>query len=353
MLTFLAHPLLYTVLIKTRPRRSRLLKKPNSYKGEGMTMKKTIVAALLCSIATVGAGANFDEKDYKICTPHKIIVDDLITEIQALKDQDLVGKIQDLRFQKREKENEIQSIASSAKNARNRAESLESRLHVLSTQMDKLIGAEKRKIAQGQSDIAQGKKDKAHNEMKKSKCKGGLLGTFCRKKYRGRIKDAERKMANGESKIRSAKAAIASFPQEKASLPAKIAKAQAEVTSLQGQLTAARTAKPTVVQLRGKIERLEEQNANLHAEINQMEGQLNQAESILGQCQNMKKLAKAYKVLIKRAEDFKAEPALCDNVDMMLDMADKAFEKKGIRDAHKVVCDIAEIPADDFQVSVQ
>ena len=190
-------------------------------------------------------------------------------------------------------------------------------------------------------------------EKKKSKCKGGLLGTFCRKKYRSRIKDAEQKMSRGQSKINAANSAIANFPKEKAALPAKIAKANAEVSSLQSQLTAARTAKPTVVQLRGKIERLEEQNANLHAEINQMEDELNHAQAVFGQCQNMKKLAKAYKVLKKRAEDFKAEPELCDNVDMMIDMANKPFQKKGIRDAHKIVCDVVEIPADDFQVSVQ
>jgi chromosome segregation ATPase len=189
--------------------------------------------------------------------------------------------------------------------------------------------------------------------MKKGKCKGGLLGTFCRKKYRSRIKDAERKISHGQSKIRNANAAIANFPKEKAALPAKIAKANNEVSSLQGQLTQARTAKPTVVQLRGKIQRLEDQNANLQQEINQIESELSRAEAVHGQCQNMKKLAKAYKVLTKRAQDFKAEPALCDNVDMMLDMADRNFEKKGIRDAHKIVCEMSEIPADDFQVSVQ
>lgn len=318
-----------------------------------MTMKKTIVTALLCSIVTAGAGANFNEKDFNICTPHKIIVDDLVSEIQDLKDQDLIGQIEDLKFEKREKENEINSIASSARNARHRAESLEDRLHVLSTQMGKLQAAEKRKIAQGKSEIEQGKREKLDNERKKGKCKGGLLGTFCRKKYRSRIKDAEKKISRGQHKIKAAQNAIVNLPKEKAALPAKIAKANAEVSSLQSQLTQARTAKPTVVQLRGKIERLEDQNANLHMQIDQLEGELNVAHSTLGQCQNMKKLAKAYKVLKKRAQDFKAEPALCDNVDMMLDMADKAFEKKGIRDAHKIVCEESEVPADDFQVAVQ
>jgi chromosome segregation ATPase len=316
-------------------------------------MKKTIVTALLCSIVTAGAGANFEEKDFKICTPHKIIVDDLVTEIEDLKDQDLIGQIENLKFEKREKENEISAIASSARNARHRAESLEDRLHLLSTQMGKLKADEKRKIAQGKAEIEQGKKDKIHNQRKKDKCKGGLLGTFCRKKYRSRIKDAEKKISRGQQKITTAQNAIVNLPKEKAALPAKIAKANAEVSSLQSQLTQARTAKPTVVQLRGKIERLVEQNANLHMEIDNLEGELSMAQGTLGQCQKMTKLAKAYKVLKKKAQEFKAEPVLCDNVDMMLDMADKAFQKKGIRDAHQIVCEESEVPADDFQVAVQ
>ena len=38
------------------------------------------------------------------------------------------------------------------------------------------------------------------NKRKKDECRGGLLGTFCRDKYRGRIKDAEKKFTQAKAK---------------------------------------------------------------------------------------------------------------------------------------------------------
>ncbi len=313
-------------------------------------MKKTIVTAILCTFVTAGAGANF-QQDFKICSPHKIIVDDIVGEIEELRDQDLNGQIQDLRFQKSEKENEIHSIANSVSSARSRANQLESRLQVLTTKMGQLQKAEKSKIRQAQNEVVAGQKERAHNQMKKDGCKSGIRGTFCRKKYRSRIKKAEQKVAQAQQKKARAQKVLVNLPKEKAALPAKIARVQADVSSLQGQLTSARTAKPTVVQLRKKIDHLEERNRNLHVEIDNLEADLGMAEKTLGSCQKMKKLAKAYKVLQRKAAQFKAEPVLCDNVDTMIDMADKAFQKKGINDAHKIVCEGSEVIGDDFQVS--
>ena len=297
-----------------------------------MKANKTIITALL---TTLTIAPTFAEK---VCAPHEMIVADLQDELSQVEDNSYSHKISSIRSKKSQRESEITSKERNLSSAQGIQGKLERRMHQLTHNMKKIksdlsssIVSEKRNISSKQHEVAK-------NDRKKSDCKSGLFGSFCRKKYRARAQKANDSIASSQRRIKSAQSKLTQLPKEKAALPGKVAQAKQTTHNAKIQLKDVLSMKPSVSQMQKQINRLTQKQQEVGQEVVQLEEQLVEAQEVQEQCVQTVKVAKAYPVLKKQIKVLKQDPELCDNIGVLLDLADKQFKRKAIKDAAKIVC---------------
>lgn len=321
-----------------------------------MTVRSRLVAAVLFS--TLGAGTalaqdfdftyndqiNFGQDRYKkinVCTPHKMLIQDIARELEELNPSQLMAKITKLQTEKEMRESKIASLESDLAGVKNKKRQQEKRLDQLTHNMDQVVNRIQRKVTQAERDMAQAQRDITHNQKKRSECRGGLLGSFCRSKYKDRIEDARNAFEKAKAEKQQAQNEIAKLPREKAILPGKIAKLAQKEGELQVALDDVITMTPSLDKLAMKIQGLSAQVNEIQHERRGLQRDMDSAQDAFESCRHMRFQAKAFDVTKKQATAFKQNPELCDQVDYLVQVADKPVTKHGIREAHKLVCDIA------------
>ena len=302
-----------------------------------MKMINVKIAALLTGL-TLGMTPSHAAKDLKICTPHKLIIQDLESELSSLGSNNFEARIDHLEREISSRQSKINSLDKSIGNARAHKRNLEQRLKLLTHSMDKVVAQLNQKIKEGKKQETQGKADLAHNEKKKSECKSGLRGTFCRKKYRSRIKDAKRDIEAAKNKQAQAAKKKAGLPTEKKALPGKIAQAKNKMQDLESQLSDVMAMKPSISQMENRIDKLISQGQQAQQQRVVLQDQIAQAEEALNSCQKMVKKGKAYPIMKAQVKAFLNEPTLCDSMESLMSYADKPFKKMALKDAYAIAC---------------
>ena len=322
-------------------------------------ISKNLFTGLLLTliIPTTALGDDFSLQKFdniNICGPFKTMENDLLNEKDQLNPAQVESKISQLSHVKKSKISDISSKKNKLQQAANKFGSLQQRLIRLSNHMDQEVALLQGIINQSNQQMNNALIKKKKNQKKKDDCKSGIFGSICRKKYRGRIKDAENEFNKAKNKKIKTSKKMANLPNELQALPGKISQSQSQVEFLQSELVIAETAKPTINELNKRIDHLYTKLNSIQNALSEIQEQLIVVGDSLAKCRHIKKLAKAYPVLIDHAQMFKSNPALCNNLSTLVNLAEKPAQKKGITDAHKIVCEGTAITNDDsgFQDNV-
>ncbi len=313
-------------------------------------MSKKTTAAVLIALSVFSANSvlasdrNFNSDEFKklnVCAPHVDIVQDISTQIRELKNDSTAQEIDSLENKIDKRKNTITSLKNNVSNLRSQKTTKERRLDKLTNNMSQLIAEIDKLIAQEDKNIRDAQASVDHNKKKKSECKGGLLGSFCRKKYRSRIEDAEKNRDKAKARKTAQIQKKSSLPGEKKALPGQIANLQKQIVKVGQELSAAENAKPSLAEMEKRLQRLENQNQAVTEKKKRLKKQLNVAENTLEKCRHLRFQSQVYETMMEQAQAFRERPSLCREVDYLVRTADKEFKKRGIQDASNLVCDMA------------